>query len=73
MKLKEDKRSGREIPGLKGKNIALIFEKTSTRTRCAFEVAAFDQGANITYLGRLVRDRAQGVDEGYCKGSRTYV
>lgn len=51
MKLKEDKRSGREIPGLKGKNIALIFEKTSTRTRCAFEVAAFDQGANITYLG----------------------
>ncbi|MGB5530426.1 MAG: ornithine carbamoyltransferase, partial [Ignavibacteriaceae bacterium] len=36
---------------LKGKNIALIFEKTSTRTRCAFEVAAFDQGANVTYLG----------------------
>ena len=34
-----------------GKNIALIFEKTSTRTRCAFEVAAFDQGAHITYLG----------------------
>jgi ornithine carbamoyltransferase len=36
---------------LKGKNIALIFEKTSTRTRCAFEVAAFDQGAHVTYLG----------------------
>jgi ornithine carbamoyltransferase len=36
---------------LKGKNIALIFEKASTRTRCAFEVAAFDQGANVTYLG----------------------
>ena len=34
-----------------GKNIALIFEKTSTRTRCAFEVAAYDQGAHVTYLG----------------------
>lgn len=40
-----------EIPRLVGKNIALIFEKTSTRTRCAFEVAAFDQGARVTYLG----------------------
>ena len=49
--LKEDKKSGNEIRRLKGKNIALIFEKTSTRTRCAFEVAGFDQGANITYLG----------------------
>ncbi|MFW6227615.1 MAG: ornithine carbamoyltransferase, partial [Bacteroidota bacterium] len=38
-------------PRLKGKNIALIFEKTSTRTRCAFEVAAYDQGAHVTYLG----------------------
>jgi ornithine carbamoyltransferase len=37
--------------GSKGKNIALIFEKTSTRTRCAFEVAAYDQGAHVTYLG----------------------
>ena len=36
---------------LMGKNIALIFEKTSTRTRCAFEVGAFDQGAHVTYLG----------------------
>ena len=36
---------------LKGKNIALIFEKTSTRTRCAFECAAYDQGAHVTYLG----------------------
>ena len=36
---------------VKGKNIALIFEKTSTRTRCAFEVAAYDQGAHVTYLG----------------------
>ena len=50
-KLKEDKKKGKEKKELKGKNIALIFEKTSTRTRCAFEVAAFDQGATVTYLG----------------------
>ncbi|MDB2384838.1 ornithine carbamoyltransferase, partial [Endozoicomonas sp.] len=42
--------SGSEQQHLKGKNIVLIFEKTSTRTRCAFEVAAFDQGANITFI-----------------------
>jgi ornithine carbamoyltransferase len=49
--LKKAKYSGTEQQRLNGKNIALIFEKTSTRTRCAFEVAAFDQGANVTYLG----------------------
>jgi len=49
--LKKAKYEGREVQTLKGKNIALIFEKTSTRTRCSFEVAAFDQGAHITYLG----------------------
>jgi len=49
--LKKAKNSGTEAPILKGKNIALIFEKTSTRTRCAFEVAAHDQGAGVTYLG----------------------
>ena len=49
--LKADKKAGREQQHLKGKNIALIFEKTSTRTRCAFEVAAHDQGAHVTYLG----------------------
>ena len=49
--LKKAKYSGSEIPRLSGKNIALIFEKTSTRTRCAFEVAARDQGAGVTYLG----------------------
>lgn len=49
--LKKAKYSGTEQPMLKGKNIALIFEKASTRTRCAFEVAAYDQGANVTYLG----------------------
>ncbi len=50
-KLKTEKKKGKEKKKLKGKNIALIFEKTSTRTRCAFEVAAFDQGATVTYLG----------------------
>ncbi|HBB93627.1 MAG TPA: ornithine carbamoyltransferase [Bacteroidales bacterium] len=49
--LKAAKYGGYEKPRLKGKNIALIFEKASTRTRCAFEVAAYDQGASITYLG----------------------
>ncbi len=48
--LKRAKYSGTETQHLKGKNIALIFEKTSTRTRCAFEVASYDQGANVTYI-----------------------
>ncbi|MEJ8321813.1 MULTISPECIES: ornithine carbamoyltransferase [Kosakonia] len=51
IQLKADKKAGREKKTLVGKNIALIFEKTSTRTRCAFEVGAFDQGAQVTYLG----------------------
>jgi len=49
--LKKAKNSGTEVQALKGKNIALIFEKSSTRTRCAFEVAAMDLGAGVTYLG----------------------
>lgn len=49
--LKAAKKAGREHQTLKGKNIVLIFEKASTRTRCAFEVAAFDQGANVSYIG----------------------
>ena len=53
--LKAAKRSGREQKHLVGKEIALIFEKASTRTRCAFEVAAYDQGAHVTYLGPGVR------------------
>ncbi len=48
--LKRAKRAGREQQRLRGKNIALIFEKSSTRTRTAFEVAAYDQGAHVTYL-----------------------
>ena len=49
--LKAAKYGGYEQQRLRGKNIALIFEKTSTRTRVAFEVAAYDQGAHVTYLG----------------------
>ncbi len=49
--LKKAKKSGAEEQHLRGKSMALIFEKTSTRTRCAFEVAAYDQGARVTYLG----------------------
>lgn len=49
--LKRAKYAGNEQQRLKDKNIALIFEKSSTRTRCAFEVAAYDQGAHVTYLG----------------------
>jgi ornithine carbamoyltransferase len=48
--LKRAKYAGTESQRLRGKNVALIFEKTSTRTRCAFEVAAYDQGAHVTYL-----------------------
>ncbi|MGC5364400.1 ornithine carbamoyltransferase [Streptomyces sp. DT24] len=49
-RLKAAKKAGTEVQRLRGRNIALIFEKTSTRTRCAFEVAAADQGASTTYL-----------------------
>jgi ornithine carbamoyltransferase len=49
--LKQAKKNGSEKQYLLGRNIALIFEKASTRTRCAFEVAAYDQGAHVTYLG----------------------
>jgi ornithine carbamoyltransferase len=49
--LKADKKEGREEQRLVGKEIALIFEKDSTRTRCAFEVAAYDQGAHVTFIG----------------------
>jgi len=51
IELKKAKYAGIEKQNLKGKNIVLLFEKDSTRTRCAFEVAALDQGAHVTYLG----------------------
>ena len=50
-RLKRDKQHGDEIPRLRGRNIVLVFQKNSTRTRCSFEVAAHDQGAQVTYLG----------------------
>lgn len=50
-KLKKAKKAGKEPQFMKGKNIVILFEKDSTRTRCAFEVAAHDQGAHVTYLG----------------------
>ncbi len=50
-RLKAEKRARTDRPQLEGKNIALIFEKLSTRTRSAFEVAAYDQGAHVTYIG----------------------
>ena len=50
-RLKADKKAGKERRRLEGKNIVLLFEKDSTRTRCAFEVGAHDQGAQVTYLG----------------------
>src|SRR5688500_19254944 len=49
--LKRAKYGGYEQQHMRGKNIAVIFEKTSTRTRVSFEVAAYDQGAHVTYLG----------------------
>src|SRR5512141_2519652 len=50
-RLKQEKREHREVRRLVGRSIALIFEKDSTRTRIGFEVAAYDQGAHVTYLG----------------------
>ena len=48
--LKAAKKAGQEVRHLEGRNIALVFEKTSTRTRCSFEVGSHDQGAHVTYL-----------------------
>ncbi len=72
--LKRAKYTGTEVQRLKGKNIALIFEKASTRTRCAFEVGAKDQGAHVTYLGptgsHIGKKR---ISCRYCKSSRKNV
>jgi ornithine carbamoyltransferase len=73
-KLKREKMTGIEEMRLQGKNIALIFEKTSTRTRCAFEVAAYDQGAHVTYLGPSGSQIGNKVEhERYIPGFRQFV
>lgn len=66
--LRADKQSGQEERRLAGLNVALIFEKTSTRTRAAFEVAAHDQGAHVTYLGP--GESQLGVKESVCDTAR---
>lgn len=61
--LKKKKKMGIRDKELDGKNIALLFEKTSTRTRCAFEVAAFDEGANVTYLTNSQMGKKESVED----------
>ncbi len=59
--LKKKKRSGIKGNLLEGKNIVLLFEKTSTRTRCAFEVAAYDEGANVTFLSNSQMGKKESI------------
>jgi ornithine carbamoyltransferase len=61
--LKRKKRAGIKNDLLKGKNIVLLFEKTSTRTRCAFEVAAFDEGANVTFLTNSQMGKKESIED----------
>jgi len=61
--LKAKKRSGIIGDKLKGKNICLIFEKSSTRTRCAFEVAGFDEGANVTFLSNSQMGKKETIED----------
>jgi ornithine carbamoyltransferase len=63
--LKRAKYTGNEQQKLKGKNIVLVFEKSSTRTRCALEVAAYDQGANVIYLGFTGSQMGKKIDGRY--------
>jgi ornithine carbamoyltransferase len=61
--LKEKKRAGIKGKTLENKSIVLIFEKTSTRTRCAFEVAAYDEGANVTFLANSQLGKKESVED----------
>ncbi len=61
--LKAKKRAGIKGDLLKGKNVVLIFEKTSTRTRCAFEVACFDEGANVTFLSNSQMGKKESMED----------
>ena len=61
--LKNKKRAGIRGNLMEGKNIVLLFEKTSTRTRCAFEVGAFDEGANVTFLTNSQMGKKESVED----------
>lgn len=61
--LKAKKRAGIQGNLLEGKNIVLLFEKTSTRTRCAFEVAAFDEGASVTFLSNSQMGKKESIED----------
>lgn len=61
--LKEKKKKGIKEKLLEGKNIVLLFEKTSTRTRCSFEIAAFDEGAHVTYLNNSQMGKKESVED----------
>lgn len=61
--LKQAKKEGRIGKTLEGKNIVLLFEKTSTRTRCAFEVAAYDEGANVTFLSNSQMGQKESIED----------
>ncbi|WIF95999.1 ornithine carbamoyltransferase [Caminicella sporogenes] len=63
MDLKRKKRAGVKGNLLEGKNIVLLFEKTSTRTRCAFEVAAYDEGANVTFLSNSQMGKKESIED----------
>lgn len=63
MNLKEKKRAGIKGDLLEGKNIVLLFEKTSTRTRCAFEVGAFDEGAQVTFLSNSQMGKKESIED----------
>ncbi|KPK33682.1 MAG: ornithine carbamoyltransferase [Chlamydiae bacterium SM23_39] len=69
---KNKKRCGIEGDSLKGKNIVLLFEKASTRTRCAFEVAAFDEGANVTFLSQSQMGKKESIEDTAQVLSRMY-
>ena len=62
-RLKREKREGLQKRRLAGKNIVLLFDKTSTRTRCAFEVAAFDEGAQATFLSNSQMGKKESLED----------
>ncbi len=70
--LKEKKHAGKRDLLLSGKNVVLLFEKTSTRTRCAFEVAAYDEGANVTFLTNSQMGEKESLEDTACVLGRMY-